>query len=92
MADIKRASALSYQDGDVAPSVVAKGQGKIAERIVEIAEQAGVPIREDPILLEALERLDVGQQINPELYGAVAELLVWAWRTDQRAGRKLPRT
>jgi flagellar biosynthesis protein len=83
----RRATALRYVEGSEAPEVVATGAGEIARRIVAAAEEAGVPVREDPALVEALARLDVGRTIPPELYVAVAEALVWAYRLDAKASR-----
>jgi flagellar biosynthesis protein len=83
----KRATALRYTEGSDAPEVVATGAGEIARRILEAAEEAGVPIRQDPALVEALSKLDVGREIPPELYIAVAEALVWAYRLDAKASR-----
>ena len=79
--------ALRYAEGSEAPEVVATGRGEIARKILEAADEAGVPVRRDPALVEALGRLDVGQAISPELYVAVAEALVWAYRLDARAAR-----
>ena len=81
----RRATALRYTEGADAPEVVATGRGEIARKILEAAEEAGVPVRKDPALVEALSQLDVGQAIPPELYVAVAEALVWAYRLDARA-------
>ncbi|SEH14722.1 EscU/YscU/HrcU family type III secretion system export apparatus switch protein [Thermoleophilum album] len=79
----KRAAALRYRAGeDAAPRVVATGSGKLAERIIEIAREAGVPVREDAALVDALSQLELGAEIPPELYAAVAELLVWAYGLD----------
>lgn len=83
----RRAIALRYAGSD-APKVIASGQGLIAERIVELAEEAGVPVRHDPPLLQALSTLELGREIPEELYVAVAEVLVWAYRLDARAGRR----
>jgi flagellar biosynthesis protein len=83
----RRATALRYTDGSDAPEVVATGAGEIASRILEAAEAAGVPIRQDPALVEALSKLDVGRTIPPELYVAVAEALAWAYRLDAKASR-----
>jgi flagellar biosynthesis protein len=83
----RRATALRYTDGSDAPEVVATGRGEIARKILEAAEDAGVPVRKDPALVEALSKLDVGQAIPPELYVAVAEALVWAYRLDARASK-----
>ena len=81
----KRVAALRYVAGTDAPEVVAAGAAEAARAIVEIAREAGVPVREDPALAEALSRLDVGHMVPPELYVAVAEALVWAYRLDARA-------
>jgi flagellar biosynthesis protein len=79
----KRAAALRYQ-GEGAPEVVAAGAGHVAARILEEARRAGVPVREDAALAEALAKLQLGTEIPPELYAAVAEALVWAYRLDGR--------
>ncbi len=84
-----RATALSY-GGEGAPKVVATGQGLIAERIVAAARDAGVPVRRDAALAEALGKLDLGREIPEDLYTAVAEALAWAYRLDARAGRYRP--
>jgi flagellar biosynthesis protein len=83
----RRATALRYVESSEAPEVVATGAGEIARRILEAAEAAGVPVRQDPALVEALSKLDVGRTIPPELYVAVAEALVWAYRLDAKASR-----
>jgi flagellar biosynthesis protein len=79
----KRATALRYDGGD-APRVVATGKGLVAEKILEAARAAGVALREDPVLLEALATLELEQEIPPELYRAVAEALAWAYRLSGR--------
>jgi flagellar biosynthesis protein len=84
----KRATALRYdKDKDGAPQVIATGAGLIAERIVEIAREQGVPVREEPALAEALARLELEQEIPPDLFAAVAEVLVWAYGLQ---GRRAP--
>jgi flagellar biosynthesis protein len=81
----KRATALRYDRGkDGAPQVIATGSGLIAERIVEIAREQGLPVREDPALAEALARLQLEQEIPPELFVAVAEVLVWAYGLEKK--------
>ncbi len=80
----KRAAALRYE-GKGAPKVVASGRDLVARRILEEAEQAGVPIREDAALVEALAGLELGTEIGEELYAVVAEALAWAYRLDRRA-------
>jgi flagellar biosynthesis protein len=83
----RRAAALRYSDGDAAPEVVASGGGETAQRIVQAARAAGVAVREDAALAEALAQLDVGRVVPEELYVAVAEALVWAYRLDAGAAR-----
>ncbi|MCR5797888.1 MAG: EscU/YscU/HrcU family type III secretion system export apparatus switch protein [Eubacterium sp.] len=73
----KRAVALEYQVGDQAPKVVATGQGHIAQKIIETAQDANVPVHKDEKLASSLSLLDVGEYIPPELYGIVAEVLVY---------------
>jgi len=83
----RRAAALHYDAGtDAAPRVVAAGRGHVAERILAEARAAGVPVRDDAALAEALAGLDLGLRVPEELYSAVAEALAWAYRLDARAG------
>jgi len=80
----KKAAALRYaQNKERSPRVVAKGRGKIAEKIVALAEQHQVPLVEDRHLIQMLEALDVDTEIPPELYQAVAEVLVFVYRLNQ---------
>jgi flagellar biosynthesis protein len=82
----RRATALKYE-GVGAPKVVAAGKGLIAERIVAAAREAGVAVREDAALVEALSGLDLGREIPEDLYAAVAEALAWAYSLDVKARR-----
>jgi flagellar biosynthesis protein len=75
----KTASALKYVGGTGAPTIVATGKGELAAKILAAAREAGVPVREDELLAEALAALEVGTQVPEELYVAVAEALVWAY-------------
>ncbi len=84
--DVK-AAALQYQPGqDAAPRVVAAGRGEIAQRILALAREAGIPIQQDGDLAEALLRVDLAGEIPPELYPAVAEVLAFVWRSDRAKG------
>jgi flagellar biosynthesis protein len=81
-----KAVALKY-DGkkDSAPRVIAKGRGDIAEKIIEIAGEHNVPLYEDKNLVQVLEALDLETEIPPELYRAVAEVLVFIyWLNGKR--------
>jgi len=84
MPDRKKASALSYE-GHGAPKVVASGKGLVAERMLEAAREAGVPITEDRALAEALSTLELDSEIPEDLYKAVAETLAWAYALDVKA-------
>jgi flagellar biosynthesis protein len=75
----RRATALRYEGRD-APKVVATGGGLVADRILDAARAAGIPLRQDPVLVQALATLELEQEIPPELYRAVAEALAWAYR------------
>jgi len=80
----KKAAALSYdQIQDRAPKIVAKGRGKMAARIVAAAHEHGVPLVEDSNLVQMLEALDIDIEIPPELYQAVAEVLVFVYRLNR---------
>jgi len=81
----RSAVALRYRDGvDAAPVVAATGHGEVAERIIETASRAGVPLREDPDLAQALAHLDIDDLVPPELYRVIAEVMAWAYRMNQR--------
>ncbi len=81
----KKAAALRYRHRkDLAPKVVAKGSGIIAEKILEIAREHNIPIKEDLYLVEVLSNLDLYQEIPPELYKAVAEILVFIHRMTKK--------
>jgi flagellar biosynthesis protein len=82
----RRAAALRYDpEIDRAPRLVARGEGAIADRILEIARAHGIPIHEDRVLIEVLARLDVEREIPPELYRAVAEVIAFIHRLRARA-------
>lgn len=79
----KQAIALSYDPSDNAPRVVASGRGALAERIIEMAQESDVPVHEDTKLADTLSRLEIGDAIPPELYEAVAEILVFVDAMDK---------
>ncbi len=76
----RRAAALHYEPGQPAPTLTATGAGHIAERIIQAARAAGVPVREDPALMQALAGLELGSEVPEPLWRAVAETLAWAYR------------
>lgn len=83
--DVKLAAALKYdREKDQAPKLVAKGKGHLAEKIIELARKAGVPLKSDPALVRILCRLDMDEQIPGELYRAVAEILAFIYSMNER--------
>lgn len=84
--DQRMAAALSYKQGQYAPVVVAKGKGVMAEAIIACAKDAGVYVHESPELVTLLMQVDIDQHIPPELYRAVAELLVWLYNMEGKKG------
>lgn len=80
------AVALVYNDSVAAPRIAAKGSGLIAEAIIERARDAGIYVHESPALVALLMRVDLDTHIPPELYTAVAELLVWLYKIEYATG------
>lgn len=77
------AVALGYDPADMdAPQVLATGRGYLAEKIIEAARENNITIEQNPVLAEALSQLDPGQEIPPELYQVVAEILLFIMETD----------
>ncbi|GBF32356.1 flagellar biosynthesis protein FlhB [Desulfocucumis palustris] len=84
--NIKKAVALHFDENvDNAPRVVASGKGDMAGRILELARANNVPVHKDPTLVNMLSYVDVGSEIPPELYGIVAEVLVFVYSLDKNA-------
>ena len=78
----KKAVALQYGPGDGAPVIVASGMGYMAEKIVEVAADSGVPIYEDNSLATILTQLKLGQEVPEELYKAIVEIYVYFLHFD----------
>jgi len=86
--DYRTAVALRYKmQEDRAPKVVAKGGGVIAEKIIALAREYGVPIHKDPDIAQILSKIDLMEEIPPELYTAVAQILAFVYQMSQK--RKL---
>ena len=82
----RRAAALSYDPQvDRAPRLVARGDGHLADRILALAREHGIPIHEDRTLVDLLARLDVDTEIPPELYRVVAEIIAFVFRVQRAA-------
>ena len=84
-ADTRRAAAALKYDAatENAPKVIAKGRGLVAEKIIALARERGIPMREDPDLVQMLTQIDLDQAIPPSLYKVVAELLAFVYRLNQ---------
>ncbi len=81
----RRAVVLRYKaDLDAAPRVVGKGAGLLADRILEVARENNIPIHDDPDLVAVLSQLDLNTEIPEELYQAVAEVLAFVYRMNNR--------
>lgn len=74
----RAAIALQY-DGDTAPFVSVAGVSEIAERIIESAIAAEVPIYENTELMATLSTLDIGQEIPEELYLVIAQIIAFVY-------------
>ncbi len=86
-----RAVALKYDQSSGAPIIIASGMGYMAEKMVEIAEDNGVPIYEDNSLATMLSQLQLGQQVPPELYQAIVQIYVYFLKFDPKDPNKYHR-
>jgi flagellar biosynthesis protein len=81
----KKAVALKYdRETDGAPKVTAKGKGKVAQKIIELAKKHDIPIKDDPDLIEVLSSLEIDEEIPSQIYVAVAELLAFVYSMNSR--------
>ncbi|MDR0490898.1 MAG: EscU/YscU/HrcU family type III secretion system export apparatus switch protein [Oscillospiraceae bacterium] len=89
---ISRAAALSYDpDENSAPVLAAFGEGYVAEKIVSVAKESGVPVLPDPSLSSMLSKISIGDEIPPEMYEAVAKVLAFVSEIDRSYGEKFMR-
>ena len=85
----KKAVALKYDENrDVAPVIVASGLGYMAERIVEMANENGVPVYEDNSLATVLTQLDLGTAIPEELYQAIVDIYAYFLKYNPEKARE----
>ncbi len=82
---MKKAAALQYSRDDKkgAPRVVALGKGQVAHKIIEKALESGVPLYEDPVIIDKLVELELQQEIPEDLYQTVAEILAYIYRLSK---------
>lgn len=74
---------LQY-DGESAPKVTAKGQGHIAEQILELAKAHNIPIQKNAELANLLSQVELDQNIPSELYEAVVQVLIFAYEVSKK--------
>ncbi|SMB82534.1 flagellar biosynthesis protein [Desulfonispora thiosulfatigenes DSM 11270] len=84
----KLAVALKYTENDSAPTVVASGKGAIAETILKRAQEENIPAYEDENLAKVLTSVEIGTEIPPELYQAVAGVIAFVWGLDKKYGKE----
>lgn len=84
-----RAVALRYEHARGAPSVVAKGSGVVADEILRRAQEAGVFVHKSRELVGMLMQVDLDARVPAALYTAVAEVLAWVYRQDERVAQRL---
>ncbi|TCK98298.1 flagellar biosynthesis protein [Natranaerovirga hydrolytica] len=84
MKDIKKAAAIQFDPQDKAPTVIAKGKGIVADKILEKGKEEAIPFHQDETLADELTKLDVGMYIPPELYEVVAEILIFLDNLDDK--------
>lgn len=80
---IKKAAAIQYDSKEIAPKVIAKGVGVTAENIIKTAKEENIAVIENKELVEELNKIDLGDNIPPELYQVVAEVLVFVSDLDE---------
>ena len=85
---VKEVAVLKYSPDEAAPKIVALGKGEIAEKILEVAKDNAVPVYENPELAHTLNALSIGDQIPPELYEIVAQILVFVSDLDKLKGER----
>lgn len=79
--DLSKAVALFF-DGTHAPAVVAKGEGTNADNIVELAKENGIPLLDNPKLVELLSRLELDEEVPESLYQVVAHIISFAYQVQ----------
>ena len=85
-----QAAAIKYDpsENDV-PILSAFGEGHLAQKIVDVAKESGVPVMPEPGLTGLLSKLSVGDEIAPEMYDAVAKVLAFVSEMDRTYGEKV---
>ncbi len=86
MKPTQKAVALAYeQNKQKAPKVLAKGEGLLAQRIIEKAKEYDIPLFQSQALVDSLINLEIDEEIPPKLYQAVVEVFIWLYKTESKA-------
>ncbi len=82
---ILKAAALKYDEQTrQAPTLIAKGKGEIAKNIIQIAQENNIPIKKDEDLVELLTKLEIDQEIPPDMYKAIAEIFAFIYSLSKK--------
>jgi len=82
----QKAAALQYDTSkQKAPKVVAKGEGKTATKIIELAHEHGIPIQKDEDLVEMLSAVELDKEVPPQMYKAVAEVFSFIYNVTKKS-------
>ncbi|MGB9667920.1 MAG: EscU/YscU/HrcU family type III secretion system export apparatus switch protein [Thermosulfidibacteraceae bacterium] len=85
----KKAIALKYDPGkEEVPIVIAKGKGYLAEKIIEVARKHDIIIEENKVLAESLYNIEVGEEIPPELYEAIAIIIAFVFKVKNKLNKQ----
>lgn len=80
-----KAAALKYDiKNDNAPILTAKGKGELAKQIIKLAGDNNIPIKKDPDLVELLTKLEIDQEIPPDMYKAIAEIFAFIYDLSKK--------
>ena len=81
----KKSVALVYNRlKDNAPKVLATGSGEVAKNIINLAKSHDIPIKEDADLIEVLSKVDLNEEVPPNLYKAVAEIFNFLYQMTNK--------
>ncbi|MBP7586139.1 MAG: EscU/YscU/HrcU family type III secretion system export apparatus switch protein [Spirochaetes bacterium] len=85
----RKAVALEYSGGEGAPAIVAMARGILVEKLLELAEEYNIPVYRDADLAEALDAMNVGDEVPEDLFRAVAEVFAYCYRVNARFRDKM---
>ena len=82
---MKKAVALKYDSKTTnAPKLSAKGKDKTAQKIIQLAKENNIPIKEDKNLIEMLSEVELNKEVPPQMYKAIAEIFSWVYNSSKK--------